>query len=205
MALERRRSVVGDIVIGVLATVGFTALLRFGAHQAGGDAAPAPPPAPPALPLAPAPPPGPEPAAAPREISVLTLLREMADLEHLARLPSPSFTAGQSASTDRRSRRPDDPEGWFANDDFVTDTQPNLVRTETGADGGKRYVLLDVAGPGAIVRLWSANPAGTLRIYIDGESRPVVEATFDWSVLGPRYVELAQQVIANQTPHRKPR
>ncbi len=66
MALKRRRAVVGDIVIGLLATVGFTALLRLGAHQAGGDAAPAPPPAPAAPALASAPPPGPEPEAAPR-------------------------------------------------------------------------------------------------------------------------------------------
>ena len=178
MALKRRRSGVSDIVIGLLATVGFTALLRFGAHQAGGGAALAPAPAPAPPPLAPAPPPGSEPEGDPREISALTLLREMADLEHLARLPTTAFTAGQSASTDRRSRRPDDPDGWFANDDFVTDTQPNLVRMETAADGGRRYVLLDVAGPGAIVRLWSANPAGTLRIYVDGQSRPAVEAPF---------------------------
>src|SRR5204863_4513637 len=44
--------------------------------------------------------------------------------------------------------------------------------------GGKRYVLLDEAGPGAIVRLWSATPAGTLRIYVDGDPKPAVEASF---------------------------
>ena len=44
-------------------------------------------------------------------------------------------------------------------------------------DGGKRYVLLDAAGPGAIVRIWTATPAGTLRIYIDGDrARPALEA-----------------------------
>src|SRR5690348_16518508 len=93
-----------DIVIGLLATVGFTALLRLGARQAGGDAAPAgpvaPPPAPPPA-LVPAPPPGPEPEAAPDEISVLTLLRQMTDLEQLAHLPATPFRAGQTASTDR--------------------------------------------------------------------------------------------------------
>ncbi|MCF7675014.1 MAG: DUF2961 domain-containing protein, partial [Akkermansiaceae bacterium] len=31
-------------------------------------------------------------------------------------------------------------------------------------------------GPGAVVRIWSANPAGTLRIYLDGEDTPVLEA-----------------------------
>jgi hypothetical protein len=168
---QERRS---GIVIGLVAVVGLVALVRQCSHPGGGDAAP-PPSAPP---LVPSPPPGPEPTAAPGEISVLTLLREMVDLDQLARLPTVRFVAGQAASTDRRSRRRDDADGWFANDDFVTDSEPNLVRVETAPDGGKRYVLLDVAGPGAIVRIWSATPAGTLRIYLDGGSAPAVEAPF---------------------------
>ena len=162
------------VVVGLIAAAGLAALVRTGSCHGGREVAP-PPPA--TGPLA-APPPGPEPTAAPGEISVLTLLREMVDLDQLARAPGVPFVAGQAASTDRRSKRPDDPEGWFANDDFVTDDEPNLVRIETAPDGGKRYVLLDVPGPGAIVRIWSATPAGTLRIYIDGEDRPAIEAPF---------------------------
>ncbi|HXJ21108.1 MAG TPA: glycoside hydrolase family 172 protein [Polyangia bacterium] len=143
------------IVVGLVAALGLAALVRSGSCQGGGD-----------------------PAAAPGEISVLTLLREMVDLEQLAHLPAVPFVAGQAASTDRRSRSPDDAEGWFANDDFVTDTEPNLVRVERAPDGGTRYVLLDVAGPGAIVRIWSATPAGTLRVHVDGDSRPAIEAPF---------------------------
>ncbi|HEY6476705.1 MAG TPA: glycoside hydrolase family 172 protein [Polyangia bacterium] len=162
------------IAIGLVAAVGFAALVWRASRLAGDDA----PPPPVAARLAPVPPPGPEPTAAPGEISVLTLLREMVDLDHLARVPAARFVAGQAASTDRRSRRPDDAVGWFANDDFVTDAEPNLVRVETAPDGGKRYVLLDVAGPGAIVRIWSATPSGTLRIYLDGDSHPAIEAPF---------------------------
>lgn len=112
----------------------------------------------------------------PNEISVLTLLREMVDLDHLTRLPRPAFTAAQAASTDRRSRRPDDYAGWFANDDFVTETAANLVRVEEAPDHQKRYVLLDAQGPGALVRIWSATPTGILRIYIDGKGQPALEA-----------------------------
>jgi hypothetical protein len=162
-----------SVLVGVLATAGVAALVGLCSHQGGGDASP-----PAVAPLAAAPPPGPEPEAAPGEISVVTLLREMIDLDHLAHLPETPFVAGQAASTDRRSRSRDDADGWFANDDWVTDSEPNLVRIETAPDGGKRYVLLDVAGPGAIVRLWSATPAGTLRVYLDGDSRPAIEAPF---------------------------
>jgi hypothetical protein len=167
------------IVIGLVAVAGVAALVRFDSCGAGGQAEPPPALPPPAqAPLVAAPPPGPEPPAAAGEISVLALFREMVDLEQLARLPAARFVAGQAASTDRRSRRRDDAEGWFANDDFVTDTEPNLVRVEAAPDGGKRYVLLDVAGPGAIVRIWSANPAGTIRVYLDGQTRPAIEAPF---------------------------
>ena len=50
------------------------------------------------------------------------------------------------------------------------------MRVETRPDGGKRYVLLDADGPGAIVRIWTATPAGTLRIHIDGDATPALEA-----------------------------
>ena len=170
-----------NLAIGLLATAGLCAIFWLGRggapkEQLARPRAPSTPPPTPAPPAADLPPPGPEPTPAPGEISVLTLLHEMVDLDHLARLPAARFAAGQTASTDRRSRQPADAEGWFANDDFVTDTEANLVRVEAAPDGGKRYVLLDAAGPGAVVRLWSANPTGTLRIYIDGDARPALEA-----------------------------
>jgi hypothetical protein len=166
------------VAVGLLAAVAFVVIVRLTGlisirapdEEAAppAPAAPSPPPAPEAL--------GPEATPAPGEISVLTLLAEMVDLEHLAHLPAARFTAGMTASTDRRSRRPQDGDSWFANDDFVTDTLPNLVRVETAPDGRKIYVLADVTGPGAIVRVWSATPAGTLRIYIDDDPKPALEA-----------------------------
>src|SRR6187551_1958831 len=160
-----------SLLIGAAATAGFVVIARLTMFPPAHDevAAPAP------LPL-PSPPTGPEAVPAAGEISVLTLLGEMADLMHLARLPRPQFAAGQAASTDRRSRSPDDGESWFANDDFVTATQANLVRVEPRADGGKRYVLLDARGPGAVLRMWTATPVGTLRVHVDDQEQPVLEA-----------------------------
>jgi hypothetical protein len=120
----------------------------------------------------------PEARPAPDEISVLTLVGEMGRLDQLARLPAPSFTTRQMTSYDRRSRSPADADAWFANDDFVTDTAPNLVRVEE-TSAGKRYVLLDADGPGAVVRIWTATPAGTLRIFVDGAPRPALEASME--------------------------
>ena len=58
------------------------------------------------------------------------------------------------------------------------------MRVDTAPDGSKRYVLLDAQGPGAVVRIWSATPAGTLRIYLDGDSHPAVEAPFEGLLRG---------------------
>src|ERR1041385_7350661 len=52
------------------------------------------------------------PLPAPDEISVLTLAAEMADLDHLARLPAAPFVAKQASSYDRRSKRAEDGESW---------------------------------------------------------------------------------------------
>jgi hypothetical protein len=164
-----------NIAIGVLAAAGFFAIVRLSGGPGGGREPAPPTPPPPSAPLAEAPT-GPEATPEPGEISVLSLLGEMIDLEHLAHLSNPPYTAQQAASTDRRSRRPQDGESWFANDDFVTETQPNLVRVERRPDGGKRYVLLDTDGPGAIVRIWTATTGGTLRIQIDGDEQPALEA-----------------------------
>ncbi len=49
----------------------------------------------------------------------------------------------------------------------------NYLRIE-GSEG----VILDVKGSGIITRMWSANPEGIVRLYIDGERRPVVEESF---------------------------
>jgi hypothetical protein len=180
----------GSFVLGLIAVA------LVASH--GPDPVPETPPEPPTLSATI--PDGADPAPAPGEISVLTLAAEMTDLGRLARLPDVPFVAGMAASTDRRSYRskgsigqsptspgatshtpegsPAGDEGWFANDDFVTPTQANLVRVEPGPDGENRYVLLDARGPGAVVRIWTATPTGTLRIYIDDDPHPVVEAPF---------------------------
>lgn len=109
-------------------------------------------------------------AAEPTTITTAHLLGEMTDLSGLAEFPNPAYTCKQFSSYDRASRSPGDPKGWFANNDCG-----QYLRTEERA-GHKEYVMMDVAGPGAIVRIWSANPAGTLRIYLDGAEQPTVES-----------------------------
>jgi len=100
-----------------------------------------------------------------QQVSVRTLLPEMTELMYLTRRPSPAYTEAQASSYDRASTKPG-LDTWFANGDAG-----QFVRVEN-VGGRKEYVLADLKGPGAVVRFWSANPAGTVRFYFDGEETP---------------------------------
>jgi len=104
------------------------------------------------------------------EITTRSLLTELTDLSAITEYPNPPFTCKQFSSYDRKSVTADDHDAWFANADCG-----QYLRVEE-RDGRKEHVMVDVDGPGAIVRIWSANPKGTLRIYLDHSETPVIEA-----------------------------
>lgn len=104
-----------------------------------------------------------------QQVTLGSLLKEMTDLSRLCKRPSPSYTSAQASSYDRGSKQPGN-EAWFANGDAG-----KFLRDEN-TDGRIEHVMAELRGPGAVVRIWSANPAGTIRFYFDGEA----EARFAW-------------------------
>jgi len=96
-------------------------------------------------------------------VNVGSLVRQMWDFSYLTQPPEPAFTMTQASSYDRASN-PGPHQDWFANGDAG-----QFVRTESNA-GRTEQVMADVKGPGSVVRVWSANPQGTIRFYIDGET-----------------------------------
>jgi hypothetical protein len=118
-------------------------------------------------------------AVAPAQtVSVSSLLDEMPSLDWLTSRPQPFFRAAQASSYDRASTSPKDSKTWFANGDAG-----KFIRVED-KDGHKEYVMADLKGPGAVVRVWSANPMGTIRCYFDGESKPRLESKMGDLLLG---------------------
>ncbi|MFO0829186.1 MAG: glycoside hydrolase family 172 protein [Phycisphaerales bacterium] len=103
-------------------------------------------------------------------ISMESLLKELSDPLAIARFPDPPFRLFQSSSYDRATKSPDDADGWFANNDAG-----NFLRVDEH-DGRKESVMLDAEGPGAVVRVWTPNPKGVLRIYVDGATTPIIAA-----------------------------
>ena len=136
------------------------------------------------------------------EITTASLLDDMTNLDELAEFPSPAYTCKMFSSYDRRSTSPADTnmtsptEGccfgvsmptWFANGDCN-----NFLRVED-KNGRKEYVMMDAQGPGAIVRMFTAAPEGTVRIYLDGGEKPVIESPMA-DLLGGKFPHLPRPI-----------
>ena len=107
-------------------------------------------------------------AAGPRPY--IAFLRDVVDLQALARRPAAGETCRQFSSYDRASRIGENGQklDWGANGDAG-----NFLREDP-----EGHVLAEMEGPGAVVRIWSANPRGTLKVYIDGAVQPTFQADF---------------------------
>lgn len=99
------------------------------------------------------------------QISSYAILKATSARARLAEMPEVGFVSAMASSYNRASIAPDEA-GWFANRD-----RGHFIRQD-----GDEYVMAEGEGPGVITRLWSANPSGTLRIYVDGGATPVLEA-----------------------------
>ena len=106
-------------------------------------------------------------------ITLSDLLEQMVNLQALSLSALPGERCNQASSYDRASRIVDGKKvDWFANGDAG-----HYLRVAQ-RDGHNEMVMADIQGPGAIVRIWSANPKGILRIYLDGADKPVIEQEF---------------------------
>ncbi|TSJ44352.1 DUF2961 domain-containing protein [Mucilaginibacter corticis] len=100
--------------------------------------------------------------------TIKSLLISMTDNRFRTLMPD-SVQEYQASSYDRRSIAFDQP-GWFTNRDAS-----QYIRTED-VNGHKENVMLDVEGPGAIVRFWltTFKRNGIIRIYFDNKPEPEI-------------------------------
>lgn len=111
------------------------------------------------------------------EVSIESLLKEMTDLDGIAKLSDLEYKTLQASSYSRKAKEVGK-DGWFDNADAS-----QFVRVDT-IDGRIEHVLMDVDGPGTIVRFWSTWHAqkfsmGTLRFYFDNSPTPQIEGRID--------------------------
>ncbi len=125
-------------------------------------------------------------------VTTESLLSQMTDLRRLAELDEPAYTTKQFSSYDRKSTTPADAEAWFANADHG-----QFIRTEKN-DGRDENVMADMPGPGAIVRIWSANPKGKIRIYLDNNPTPAIEEEMT-DLLGGKMAEFPEPIAGERS------
>ncbi|CAA6677735.1 MULTISPECIES: glycoside hydrolase family 172 protein [unclassified Lentimonas] len=123
-------------------------------------------------------------APATKTVTIESLLHEMVDRDAVASFPEEDFRLKLASSYNRKSLTgPEDERGWFFNSDLNRSLKDgNFVRIEEN-NGREEVVLMDVAGPGAVVRSWIpwrsiGNPGRESliwRVYIDGSDTPVIE------------------------------
>jgi Protein of unknown function (DUF2961). len=105
------------------------------------------------------------------KITYNDMLSRLTDLKSLATYSDERCI--EASSYERLSRYDTETDtyvNWDANDDDGHDT-PRLP--------GGEFVFADIDGPGAIVRIWSAQPEdGHIKIYLDGSGIPAVDRPF---------------------------
>jgi hypothetical protein len=106
-------------------------------------------------------------------ITLDSLIEEMTSRENMTWFPENQFTHHQFSSYNRESVSPY-MEGWYANSDMS-----HFLRVEENS-GRREFVMFDTDGPGAVVRWWMTfykAQNGTLRVYIDNDTIPVIKGT----------------------------
>jgi hypothetical protein len=120
-------------------------------------------------------------------ITTGSLIDEMVNMQRLTHFPSPAYRTVQFSSYDHRSVVPGG-EHWFANSDgFGKEPVPNfeaVLKAPEGKNPGE-YLMCDVAGPGAIVRLWTAQITGNIRVHLDEDTSPVYDGPAEAFLLRP--------------------
>ncbi len=91
-----------------------------------------------------------------KPIGYSDLVNQLVDLETVYQ--PPNFRTGMVSSFDRSGGDQDD---------------VGFIRKE-----GDWFVAAELPGPGAITRIWSANPQGMARIYIDDGGQPLIQRNF---------------------------
>ena len=104
-----------------------------------------------------------------KEMKYVDFLRQLVDLDSLP-LVEEGVQCKQWSSYDRGSKydaEKDEYINWGANADVG-----QYIRVDEKTGEG---VMAEIEGPGCIYRIWSANPQGKIRFYLDGSETPSYE------------------------------
>jgi len=108
-----------------------------------------------------------------KELTYSQILEQLIDLDRLPNLEE-GIACKQASSYDRASRydpKQDKYVNWAANGD-----SGHYIRVDPQTG---EAIMAEIEGPGCIYRIWSANPQGKIRFYLDGATQPTYEFDFN--------------------------
>lgn len=122
-----------------------------------------------------------------KEVTLQSLLLEMADRDALARLPVNTYSCRQASSWDRQQTNPKNYATWYANHDYE-----QFMRIEEN-EGRKEWVIMDDTGPGAVTRFWTPlfdnRDKQIIRFYFDGASSPTIAVPLNEFLSGRDFIK----------------
>ncbi|MBL7112718.1 MAG: DUF2961 domain-containing protein [Bacteroidales bacterium] len=118
-------------------------------------------------------------------VSFVSLLSEMTNREAISKFPQ--YVLKQVSSYDRTQTGPEDPDTWFNNTDHGYSIRKEVVKDRT------EYVIMEENGPGCISRWWTpleyTYKDRIVRIYLDGNTQPVIEENYYDFITGKSFVK----------------
>ncbi|WP_442481655.1 DUF2961 domain-containing protein [Aeoliella sp. SH292] len=139
--------------------------------------------------------------AAGQAVTTGSIIAEMVDFDRLCEMPSQPYKTLQFTSYDRASNLPGGP-NWISNRDGFGDSPilpfEKMLR-EPNDKGIGEYLLCEVNGPGAIVRTWTADINGTLRVFLDGAEKPIYDGPADKFLHRPYDTFIAESGVEAET------
>jgi hypothetical protein len=102
-------------------------------------------------------------------------LNRIIDLDSLP-LIQDGITAGKFSSSTRKYQYDPNGDDYYTAANSVEMKAGNWLRTDAERREG---VMAELEGPGCIFRIWSGNPQGVIRFYLDGDTEPTYEFDFD--------------------------
>lgn len=98
-------------------------------------------------------------------VTVASLVEDSVDVDRLMHADVTPYTRHLASSSNPVTDLMDE-DSWYGDD-------AHALRVE-----GSERVVMESFAPGALMRLWSADPEGRIRVYIDGATQPTIDADF---------------------------
>lgn len=108
-----------------------------------------------------------------RSLDVFDFLAEMTELKHLSYVDEPAFSVVRQSSYNRKAWKAFNRTRELTKKQAPLPKDVGQFRAVRDLGSERVYTLFESDGPGCLTRLWASHSLGTLRVTVDGKSKPL--------------------------------